>query len=62
MMCLISANRILLVSKGCIRAWLLHAQQSPVFLVAGCLSLFACQVTAHWVTPGPCIPQLTKSQ
>lgn len=47
MMCLISANRMLLVSKGSIRAWLLHPQQSLMFLVAGCLSLFACQVTAH---------------
>lgn len=28
----------------------------------GCLSLFAHRVMAHWVTPGPSIPQLTRSQ
>lgn len=65
MMCLISVNRTLLVSKGCYRswgaltvlwtprAWLHHPWESSMPLLAGGLSIFAHHVMAHWVTPSP---------
>lgn len=68
MMCSISVNRTLLVTKGALillwtpKAWLLHPREGPMLPLAGCLSLFAQEVTAHWVTPNPTVPQLTRSQ